>query len=184
MTDIVCVAALPAELPQEQFNFRFPLVYTGVGKLNSALATYEAIRNHNPKLIINVGTAGSLRVTQGKVVEIKEVVQRDFNAEPLAPRGIIPYQETFHTIRSNYGEYICGTGDSFVTSIDPWFLDNKVDVVDMELFGIAYTCARMGIEWRSVKYITDLVGSNSGEDWKIWLNKAPIQLINWLRENM
>jgi|DEB19_MinimDraft_3_1074340.scaffolds.fasta_scaffold60265_2 adenosylhomocysteine nucleosidase len=183
MTKVVCLVALESELPQGLTSSSIPIIYTGVGKLNASIATYGAILKYSPELVINLGTAGSLAIPQGEIVEIREVIQRDFNAEPLAPRGEIPFQDSLSISHSRYGDYKCGTGDSFVTEIDAWFLSKKIDVIDMELYGIAYTCEKLGVEWRAAKFITDIIGKNSGEDWAAWLKLAPNSLVRWLEVN-
>jgi hypothetical protein len=61
---------------------------------------------------------------------------------------------------------ICATGDSFVTSRDPWLVEQGVDLVDMELFAIAAACERAGVSWRSFKYITDDANEDSGDHWE------------------
>ena len=42
------------------------------------------------------------------------------------------------------------------------------DVVDMEAFAQAMVCKEMNVDFVSVKYITDIIGQNSGQ---IWLDK-------------
>ncbi len=60
---------------------------------------------------------------------------------------------------------ICGTGDSFVTAIDPWLVENNVGVVDMELFAIAAVCHHHNVPWRSFKYITDDANDDAADHW-------------------
>jgi adenosylhomocysteine nucleosidase len=50
----------------------------------------------------------------------------------------------------------------------------------MELYGIAYVCQKNGIPWRAVKYITDKVGLNSGNEWQKQLKLAPSALNDYL----
>jgi adenosylhomocysteine nucleosidase len=87
------------------------------------------------------------------------------DAEPLAPRGSTPFctrpQEYVST-----GQFLCGSGDSFVTSKDPWLQSQGVDVVDMELFAIAAIAYEHHIPWQSFKYITDEANESSGADWQ------------------
>jgi adenosylhomocysteine nucleosidase len=88
------------------------------------------------------------------------------NAEPLAPRGMTPFQEDRHSFVSGQSGVVCATGDSFVTSRDPWLVEQGVDVVDMELFAIAAACERAGVAWRSFKFITDDANEDSGDHWE------------------
>jgi adenosylhomocysteine nucleosidase len=86
-------------------------------------------------------------------------------AEPLAPRGRTPYSSDHDRLASGQEGVICGTGDSFVTTTDPWLVENNVDIVDMELFAIACVCQRHSIPWRAFKFITDDANDFAAEHW-------------------
>jgi adenosylhomocysteine nucleosidase len=177
---VALVVALPSEFNAEELVFDFPVIFSGVGKLNAAHSTSEALRLYNPELVINLGTAGAINKSPGELLEIREVVQRDMDARPLSPRGEVPFENGMHVLVSNFGEYKCGSGDSFVSEVDPWFIESGIDVIDMELFGIAYVCQKHSVPWRSVKYITDTIGSNSGDDWQRHLKLASKSLHGYL----
>ena len=74
--------------------------------------------------------------------------------------------EKFLLFQLNFFILVCGSGDSFVTAADPWLFSEGVDVVDMELFAIAYVASNHAIPWQSYKYITDDANENSGNDWQ------------------
>ena len=142
--------------------------YTGIGKINSARLTTQLILEEKPDLILNVGTAGCLKVENlGRVFGIREVIERDMLAEPLAPRGVVPLSSQQPVIQSHFGTARCATGDSFVTKKDSWLFENKVDLVDMELFAIAKIANHYGVEWRSIKFASDLADKNAAEHWTV-----------------
>ena len=176
MKRIVVVAALESEY----FSIQGPIkkiYYTGIGKINSARVTTELILEVKPDLILNVGTAGCLRRDLlGQVFGINEVIERDMIAEPLAPRGTVPLSDQLPVLKSNFGTARCATGDSFVTSRDQWLLDNEVDLVDMELFAIAKIAAHYGVEWKSIKFASDLADENAAEHWSDSLEKANLKI--------
>lgn len=176
----VIIVALPMEFDVFDFDLKIPIIFSGVGKLNAAYATTEAIRLHKPEIVINLGTAGAVSKSPGELLEINAVIQRDMDARPLSPRGEIPFQEGFHSLESKFGNFKCGTGDSFVTEVDPWFIEAGIEVIDMELYAIAYVCQKNSIPWRSVKYITDKIGSNSGDEWLGHLKLASDALHSYL----
>jgi adenosylhomocysteine nucleosidase len=60
----------------------------------------------------------------------------------------------------------CGSGDSFVTAVDPWLAAQGIDLVDMELWGIACACERAGVPWRAWKYVTDQADEGAADDWQ------------------
>lgn len=62
----------------------------------------------------------------------------------------------------------CNTGDSFVTDV----CDIEGDVVEMEAYAEAEVCKSMNIPFVSVKYVTDVIGQNSVEDWASKLSDA------------
>jgi len=169
-TDLLIITALESELKREALPTGVKIVYTGVGKINASIATYQAIHQHQPARIINFGTAGKINPQIQGLLEIGTVIQRDMNAEPLAPRGKTPFSHMPTKYHSKAGIYICGTGDSFVNSHDQWLHEQKVDLVDMELYAIAAVAHHHQIPWHSFKYITDDANEHSGNDWQDKVN--------------
>lgn len=163
---VLIITALASELKQTELPKGVALVYCGVGKINAAVATLQAIQTHLPRLIINFGTAGKINKDLDGLLEIGRVIQRDMTAEPLAPRGHTPFGTRPYDYHAVSGHYVCGTGDSFVTAHDPWLVNHHVDVVDMELFAIAAVAHQLGIPWRAFKYITDDANDSAGDHWQ------------------
>lgn len=163
---IVIIAALESELPAGSLPAHMHLIYTGIGKVNAAIATTRAILSLKPALVVNYGTAGKINSAVEGLLEVAKVVQRDMLAMPLAARGVTPLSSDPSALFSGGGTAVCGTGDSFVTSSDDWLLANGIDIVDMELFAIAHACARFNIPWKAFKYITDDANTSSGNDWQ------------------
>jgi adenosylhomocysteine nucleosidase len=85
---------------------------------------------------LNFGTVKKINPQLHGLLKIGKVIQRDMEAEPLAPRGNTPFCFRLQEYLST-GQFLCGSGDSFVTTKNPWLLSQGVDVVDMELFAIA-----------------------------------------------
>ena len=164
-TKILVLTALASELNANQAPQGVQVIYTGVGKVNAASTTTAAILQHQPQLIINFGTAGKINPLRHGLLEIAEVIQRDMLAMPLAARGVTPLSEEPVSYRSGHGDARCGTGDSFVTAVDDWLVEQEVDVVDMELFAIAHACHRYHLPWRAFKYITDAADENAADHW-------------------
>jgi len=169
MTDILVLTALPSELKAERAPAGVAVRYCGVGKVNTAIATTLALTETRPRLVVNYGTCGKIAAGVQGLIEISRVIQRDMMAMPLAPRGVTPLSDEAgdaeHGHSSGFGGAVCGTGDSFVTSTDPWLIENSVDVVDMELFAIASACARFKVPWRAFKFITDDANDLAHEHW-------------------
>ena len=162
---MIVIAALESEIKAHSLPDHIPIVYSGIGKINAAIATFQAIQRYQPQLIINFGTVGKINPTLSGLVTINKVIQRDISAEPLAPRGIVPLSSKPNEFTANTAGYVCGTGDSFVTQHDPWLTEQGVDVVDMELFAIAAISFEHNINWVSYKYISDAANEDSAHEW-------------------
>jgi adenosylhomocysteine nucleosidase len=162
---ILIVSALPHELDHAPIPHDIPVIFTGVGKLNAALSLADALLHYQPDLVVNFGTAGRVSDDVTGLVEVGDVIQRDMAAEPLAPRGTTPFDQTSSIIVSGHQGVRCATGDSFVSTRDAWLYEQDVHVVDMELFALALVCHRRKVAWRSFKYITDDTDESAGQDW-------------------
>jgi adenosylhomocysteine nucleosidase len=165
MPKLLVLTALKSELDSDRAPDGVEVVYVGIGKISAAIATTAALLAAKPELVVNFGTCGKITKDLRGLVEVSRVVQRDMMAMPWAPRGVTPHSNDAYLLTSGYGTAVCGTGDSFVTAADPWLIENKIDVVDMELFAIALVCKRYNVPWRSFKFITDEADDSAGEDW-------------------
>lgn len=155
--------ALPLESGGAIENLGVPVLYTGVGKLNAAYAlTRELVRrqaqiDRQPRLVLNLGTAGSAVFPTGALVECTRFVQRDMDASPLGfAVGETPYDEhppvLEHAARfTHLVTASCGSGDDFCLSYDA----REFQVVDMEAYALAKVCRMEGLPFASVKYISD-----------------------------
>lgn len=176
---VLVVVALPQELDAAVLGARAIVHYTGVGKVNAAYAAAKAIQAHRPQLVINFGSAGRVATCLPGLLEVASVLQRDMNAEPLAPRGATPFQDGGHTLHSGHAGVVCGTGDSFVTAPDPWFETRGVHLVDMELYAVASVCARENVAWRALKFVSDDANGDSASDWQANVRRGEQLFVDW-----
>lgn len=137
-----------------------------------SIATFKAIKEYSPNLIINFGTVGKITPNLSGLIQIGSVIQRDMIAEPLSPRGTVPFSHKPSRHISISTGHTCGTGDSFVTQEDKWLIENRVDVVDMELFAIASVAHEHNIDWISYKFISDEANESSGQEWSKQINQG------------
>lgn len=179
---ILLLVALKNELEAISIPKSIPVAYTGIGKINAATVTQSAIAHYRPKLIVNFGTVGKINPALSELITIGKVIQRDMIAEPLAPRGVTPFCSKPAEYYSEHGQYTCGTGDSFVTSSDPWLIHQSVDVVDMELFAIAAVAHEHQIPWRSYKFISDAADEQAGEQWHQRINHGEELFLQELKQ--
>lgn len=162
---IVVIVALESELARQPLPAEAMLIHSGVGKINAALAASDAIARYRPRLVVNYGTAGAVHPGAQGLLHVGRVIQRDMDAEPLAPRGTTPFGSSPSSIESGRQGACCATGDSFVRAPDAWLRTQGADVVDMELFAIAETCRRAGVPWWACKYVTDSADESAADDW-------------------
>lgn len=181
-TNLLIITALESELERTALPSGVNIVYSGVGKINAAITSYQAIQEFNPQRVVNFGTAGGVNPQVNGLLEITKVLQRDMETEPLAPRGRTPFCPKPHEYFSLGGTHICGSGDSFVTDHDPWLREQGVDVVDMELFAIAASAYHFGVPWQSFKYITDNANKDSAKDWTDKVNHGQEMFLLKLKE--
>jgi adenosylhomocysteine nucleosidase len=161
------------------------ICYFGIGKVNAALATQHIIDTENPKLIVSMGTAGSADFDYAQIVNPTGWVQRDMNlTELLAPKYVIPMTNDAPILEygnrdEKYANAICGSGDSFVRTIEKelW------NCVEMEGFAIALGAKRASIPFVSYKFISDgKSGSTTDSEWSETLARAQNALHNVYEE--
>ncbi len=72
------------DLEAEHLDTDLPILFTGMGKVNAAVAVAAALSaGPRPSEIINLGTAGALRGGLSGTHEIGTVVQHDFDEDTL-----------------------------------------------------------------------------------------------------
>jgi adenosylhomocysteine nucleosidase len=168
------VFALDSEAAEEFHHVNKLIV--GVGKINAAYELTKAIYHHKPKLIVNLGSAGSNIFIRGQVVCCTKFLQRDMDVRGL---GFEQYQIPFSDIPPvlNYGikikglpEGICGSGDNFETN----HFSSDYNVVDMEAYSFAFVAMKEQIPLLCLKYISDGADGMAAEDWNVQVHNAAV----------
>jgi adenosylhomocysteine nucleosidase len=183
------VMALPLEAQDVFEHAGIPVLYTGVGKVNAAMALTRALAAYRhagrplPR-IMNFGSAGSRRLPTGSVIACTAFHQRDMDVSGLgfAP-GTTPYEAIptvleFPTPFSELPRATCGTGDSFETG------ERAVtcDVVDMEAYALAKVCHVEGAAFACVKFVSDGADHAAATDWQANLHRAADQFLALYRQ--
>jgi adenosylhomocysteine nucleosidase len=168
------VFALPSEAA-EKFE-HVNKVIVGIGKVNAAYELAKAIHQHKPRLIINLGSAGSNVFKRGEVVCCTKFIQRDMDVRGL---GFKLYETPFSGIEPilQYGikikglpEGICGTGDSFEMNHSV----SVYNVIDMEAYPLAYISLKENIPFLCLKYISDGADGTAADEWSVQVHNAAI----------
>lgn len=156
------VAALEQEVVGlEQYA---PIVLTGIGKVNAAIQLYAGIQRHQPDVVINYGTAGSIGQLSG-LLKIDTFVQHDMDVRALGvPRGETPFS---HEGLPKANGIVLGSGDSFITDKEKQLegLTIELDLIDMEAYALNEVCKHHNIAFHSYKFVTDGTDESSHNDW-------------------
>lgn len=170
---IQVVMALAAE-GAGRFEARgIDVLYTGVGKVNAAIALcgrfekYRQARRALP-LVVNFGTAGSARHPARTLLACRRFVDRDMNVSALgfAP-GVTPFDPLppaleFPPRFPALPEAVCGSGDTFATHSS----GVDCDVVDMEAYALAKTCRIADAGFACAKYVSDSADADAAKHWQ------------------
>ena len=159
--EVLLIIALKEELPRNLLP-EFNIEYCGVGKINATHKTLEIISKYEPKLIINFGTAGSLRKNLLGLHEVSHFFQRDMDATALGFKiGVTPFEER-SVIDFGRTGLSCSSGDNFVSSPP----ELKTDLVDMEAYAIAKVCVLKNVQFMCFKYVSDNADESASKNWK------------------
>lgn len=172
ISETLFVFALDAEAG-EFFNDKNKLI-TGIGKVNAAIGLTKEISARKPKLIVNLGSAGSKNFHKGEVVCCTKFIQRDMDVRGLGfslyetpLSGIPPILEYGHMM-DQLNEGICGSGDSFEMNHS----ETDYTIVDMEAYPLALIAMKEKIPFLCLKYISDDAGSDAADDWAVQVHLA------------
>jgi adenosylhomocysteine nucleosidase len=171
---ILVVMALRAESAGVFDAVGVEVLYTGVGKVNAAIALTRRLAGLRREgrlqpLVVNFGTAGSRDLPARTLVACRRFVDRDMDVGALgfAP-GVTPFDEQppileFPVAFPALPEAVCGSGDSFAT-VDRGGPD--CDVVDMEAYALAKACRIEGADFACAKYVSDGADEHAARHWK------------------
>jgi adenosylhomocysteine nucleosidase len=163
--DLLIVVALPGKLTKENIP-QHRLIYTGVGKVNATLGLCKAIAEHRPRLVVNYGTAGSLRPNLSGLHRVSRFMQRTTPYDRIA------------AIEFDDQGLSCGTGDSFVDQLP----EIATDLVDMEAYALAKVCLLEKIPFECFKHISDNANSDASSVWQEHVHRGTSAFIEKLQE--
>lgn len=157
----------------DHFNNHNKLI-TGIGKVAATYALTKAIHTQKPKLIVNLGSAGSNFFKRGTVVCCTQFIQRDMDVRPLGfelyetPLSGIPPVLKYGLTMDGLPKGICGTGDHFDTN----HTTTAYNLVDMEAYALALVAMQENIPFLCLKYISDGADGSAAEDWTVQVHRA------------
>jgi len=156
------------------------LLITGLGKTAAATAvarTLARLESLDGVVVVNIGTAGSLRDDVSGLLEPGTVLNHDINAEAIRALGYDPKERL---ILDAARPVVLATGDVFVT--DPVVrarLAEQAHLVDMEGYAVAYAARQFGVPVRMAKHVSDNA-DETALDWPAMVDASARELAIWL----
>lgn len=140
------------------------VIHSGIGLVNSAIATQHLIDKYNVVQIWNYGAVGSMgELNIYDIVKPKKFFFFDV-ITPWYKRGQIPGEkEYFESSFKNSDNFNIASGNSFLIDLNYIKdLKNEIDVhmIDMESCAIAQTCFKNNVPFFCIKAISDIIGKN------------------------
>ena len=178
------VVALQEEA--EGLDDDLPVLITGPGKVNAAVAVTSVLASSRPAAVINLGTAGGLHDGLRGVHEVHTVMQHDFdNAifRDLVDRDYglpIRLDSDDETAR-----LILATGDHFVADRNVRSsLARDAHLVDMEGYAVAWAARAAEVSGRLIKLVSDDASEGAGRTWAETVGEHSRELSRWVREEL
>lgn len=162
-----------------------PVLITGVGKVQAAVAVARVLAAAQPSLVVNLGTAGALRDDLGGTHVVHQVVQHDLNsAEIEAVTGIpvgLPIDISERATRFSREAIVLATGDRFVDDEAVRSrLAEHAHLVDMEGYAVVTAATALGVPALCVKEVSDSAGQQAGATWTRSLAACAERLNAWV----
>lgn len=162
------------------------LASAGIGKVHAALATTAIAIAFQPRLVLALGTAGSLNAGDGSGAAgdgaprwLTGAVQHDYGAArqdgfvayaagtlPLGPASAPPFAGLPQPAGLGLAEAIIASGDCFVecpTLAARVRGDHGACLIDMETAAIAQAATLLGLPWAGIKAASDDANGASAE---------------------
>ena len=163
----VLAVALEDELQGIKGNYN--TLYTGVGKINATMALTRYLTEHSDtELVINYGTAGGVDPHMKGLLHIGNFVQADMDCTEFGfDKFQTPFESLTDKIVVDQKGFTCYTQDKFATVLP----EGYCNCVDMEAYALAKVCMVFGVNFKCMKFISDIIGQgDQTSDWEA--NKA------------
>ncbi len=172
------------------------IVKSNVGKVNSARSAQMLIDNFDIRIVINIGTSGSVdnNLNIGDVVVADRLYQYDFDVTAFGRKlgEIENIGECIYTNKNILNkiskDLIVGgiaSGDKFITRMeDKTFIRDKFNVVCIEMEGasIAQVCYLSNIPFLVIRSVTDKLDGTSEVDFVKFLEYSSRKVANILKD--
>ena len=159
-----------------------PILVTGAGKVNAAIAVSSILAEASPTRVVNLGTAGALKDGMAGTHVIGTVVQHDLDDAALFALSGLHFGEPVQV--SAEGPRLV-TGDVFVSDADTRArLAQIADLVDMEGYAVARAAAHAGVPVTLVKEVSDNADESAGRSWRETVDECAERLGTWVHAHL
>ena len=159
-----------------------PVLVTGVGKVNAAVAVAAILREFSPSRVVNLGTAGALADGLDGIHLVGTVVQHDFDHDGLLALTGLHFGMPISTADRGL---TLATGDVFVSDPDKRAqLAQVADLVDMEGYAVAAASTNAGVPVTLVKRVSDSAGAEAARSWRESVDECAEHLGDWVHANL
>lgn len=163
-----------------------PVLITGVGTINAAIALTTVLSRQRPREVISVGTAGGLSVRAAGTVVIERAFCHDMDTDLLT--GLIGHDPAppIHLSPAYSGPTaVLATGDVFVSDdAARQRLALRADVVDMEGYAVASAAHALDVPVTLVKHVSDSADGDAARSWVETMDLCARSLAAWVRMNI
>lgn len=157
----------------------YPLLVTGAGKVNAAVAVATAINTARPRELINLGTAGGLKSHLQGTHLVSTVIEHDVDDAAIHAIAAVHCSLPINLAREGL---ILATGDRFIADAsDRALLAVVADIVDMEGYAIAKAAAHAGVALTMVKHVSDQADEGASLSWIDSVTQCSHELAHWVR---
>lgn len=159
-----------------------PILVTGAGKVNAAIAVSSILAEASPTRVVNLGTAGALHDGMAGTHVIGTVVQHDLDDAALFALSGLHFGEPVQVAAE--GARLV-TGDLFVSDADTRArLAQVADLVDMEGYAIARAAVHAGVPVTLVKEVSDNADETAGRSWRETVDDCAERLGAWVHAHL
>jgi adenosylhomocysteine nucleosidase len=159
-----------------------PVLVTGVGKVNAAVAVSTILGEHSPSRVVNLGTAGALHDGLAGTYIVRSVIQHDLDDAVLFDLTGLHVSETIDVADEGLR---LATGDAFITDARiREELARTADLVDMEGYAVARAAIVAGVPVTIVKEVSDSADGSAGRSWRDSVDICAERLGAWVRGNL
>lgn len=157
-----------------------PVLVTGIGKVNAAIAVSTILGEYSPSRIVNLGTAGAVRDGLSGTFVVGRVVQHDFDDSGIHAITGLHFGEPIDTADDGV---TLATGDRFISDPDVRArLAVSAHLVDMEGYAVARAALSAQVPVTIVKQVSDSADASAGKTWRQTLDECAEQLGRWTHE--